>query len=93
MCVCWGVVKCYYCSFVFLPLSFTNIPKAPRIMESVTQPENQVLILAPFPTRLGILGPWLMSRKPLIVLLLSWGEDATGLIVIIHVACMSRKEQ
>lgn len=62
-------------------------------MESVTQPESQVLILAPFPTRLGILGPWLMSCKPPIVLLRSWGEDATGLIGIIHVARMSSKEQ
>lgn len=50
------VVKCYY-SFVFLLLSFINIPKVPGIMESVTQPENQVLILSPFPPGLGFLDP------------------------------------
>lgn len=79
--------------FCFPSCVFYKHTKSTRIMESITQPESQVLILAPFPTRLGILGPWLMSCKPLVVLLLSWGEDTTGLIGIIHVACTSCKEQ
>lgn len=45
--------------FGLCSLGFTNIPKAPGIMESIPQPENQELILAPFPTSLEILGSWL----------------------------------
>lgn len=55
----WSV-NCYYSySLACVPLVLTKIPKVPGIMESITQPENQVLILAPFPTSLEILGSWL----------------------------------
>lgn len=77
-------MNCYYgYSLACVPLVLTNIPKAPGIMESITQPESQELILAPFPTSLEILGSWL---SPSLLVLLSCREDVSGLIGMTCVA-------
>lgn len=73
----------YSSSLACVPLVLTNVPKAPGITESITQPENQALILAPFPTSLAILGSWLSLSLPG---LLSCPKDVLGLIGIVHAA-------